>query len=870
MHQFCTGFVRCAAVAALIGFGGLTASVEATPPGPRSGSEIQSKDATLWQIHEYINASMGLSRSELVTVEYDHVYGVPLATTVEIDGQAWTIDLAPHSVRGSGYRVYRSDGPDHLEEVEAGPVNTLRGVVLEDEGSTVAGGMLEDGMHAVITFSNGERWWVEPVSNFVAGLPFETHVVYHELDVLPIEGSCPVNDKLLADEMGQPTQVESDGAADGIDDLSLAELAIDADFQYYQEWGSSIQNVENRVNLVINTINSQYESEVQIRHGVVAIIVRTSQVYTTNSAGGLLDQFRSRWLNNHGDIVRDVAHLFTGRNLSGSTIGIAFTIGGICTSSAYCLAQNNVGNFSCETDLSAHELGHLWGAFHCDPCTTTMRSSLNCANTFIQGSINSIVAHRNSRSCLSGVFCDASSLVPSNEHITNVQYAGVNNSSGTSAYSDFTIISGSVQLGEAVPFSLTIGNANSNDLGGVWIDWNLDGDFHDADETIDISMSGPGPYSTVINVPGHATIGDTRLRTRIQRSTQNPVVDPCGTTSRGEVEDYGIRVLQADAPTNDDCANPIVVSLGSTPFSTFGATTDGPFEPALCDSGEDEDIAADIWFEFTAPCGGNFTASLCGSDYDTKIGVYTSPCPVGSLEVIACNDDFCGVQSEVTFGGFADTTFLIRIGGHTSAASPQGAVGTGTVVITAACLDAGGCCLTGGTCELTNPGDCSTMGGTFQGIGTSCSPNPCTPPDPTGACCATDGTCSVATAGDCAGTGGIYQGDDMPCSPNPCTPPDPTGACCATDGTCSVATAGDCATTGGTYQGDDMPCDAGTCTPPCPADLDASGDVGFGDILSIISAWGPCGVPCPEDLSGNGNVDFADILAVIAAFGPCP
>jgi len=55
----------------------------------------------------------------------------------------------------------------------------------------------------------------------------------------------------------------------------------------------------------------------------------------------------------------------------------------------------------------------------------------------------------------------------------------------------------------------------------------------------------------------------------------------------------------------------------------------------------------------------------------------------------------------------------------------------------------------------------------------------------------------------------------------------------------------------------------------CPADLDSSGDVGFGDILQIIGAWGPCGVPCPQDLSGNGSVDFADILAVIGSWGPC-
>ncbi|MCP3904241.1 MAG: hypothetical protein GY715_11470 [Planctomycetes bacterium] len=56
---------------------------------------------------------------------------------------------------------------------------------------------------------------------------------------------------------------------------------------------------------------------------------------------------------------------------------------------------------------------------------------------------------------------------------------------------------------------------------------------------------------------------------------------------------------------------------------------------------------------------------------------------------------------------------------------------------------------------------------------------------------------------------------------------------------------------------------------PCPEDLDGSGDVGFGDILTIIGVWG-C-TTCPaEDLSGNGNVDFADILAVIAAWGSCP
>ncbi|MBT8486351.1 MAG: VCBS repeat-containing protein, partial [Phycisphaerae bacterium] len=43
-------------------------------------------------------------------------------------------------------------------------------------------------------------------------------------------------------------------------------------------------------------------------------------------------------------------------------------------------------------------------------------------------------------------------------------------------------------------------------------------------------------------------------------------------------------------------------------------------------------------------------------------------------------------------------------------------------------------------------------------------------------------------------------------------------------------------------------------TEPCPADLDGSGDVGFADLLSVLSAWGPCTGTCAQDLDGSGDV----------------
>jgi len=58
-------------------------------------------------------------------------------------------------------------------------------------------------------------------------------------------------------------------------------------------------------------------------------------------------------------------------------------------------------------------------------------------------------------------------------------------------------------------------------------------------------------------------------------------------------------------------------------------------------------------------------------------------------------------------------------------------------------------------------------------------------------------------------------------------------------------------------------------SPPCPADFDGSGDVGFSDLLAVLSAWGPCEGDCPQDLDGSGDVGFGDIVMLLGMWGPC-
>ncbi len=127
---------------------------------------------------------------------------------------------------------------------------------------------------------------------------------------------------------------------------------------------------------------------------------------------------------------------------------------------------------------------------------------------------------------------------------------------------------------------------------------------------------------------------------------------------------------------NDACDDAVIVLAGVHDFSNVTSTTDGPNELASCNFNGDSNVQSDVWFRYFAQCTGEATVSLCGSGYDTKIAIYGADCPAGSGEVIACNNDFCGQQSEVTFDAVASTFYRIRIGGH------FGSQGNGTMTIT--------------------------------------------------------------------------------------------------------------------------------------------------------------------------------------------
>ncbi len=123
-------------------------------------------------------------------------------------------------------------------------------------------------------------------------------------------------------------------------------------------------------------------------------------------------------------------------------------------------------------------------------------------------------------------------------------------------------------------------------------------------------------------------------------------------------------------PPHNDCVNAQVIPSGTLGYTTCGATTDGPDEPAACNFFSYTQVGSDVWYRWQAPCTGNTRVSVCGSNYDSKVAIYNTDsggtCPAGAT-AIACNDDFCGLQSELNFSSTQDNWYLIRVGGYNNA-----------------------------------------------------------------------------------------------------------------------------------------------------------------------------------------------------------
>ena len=207
----------------------------------------------------------------------------------------------------------------------------------------------------------------------------------------------------------------------------------------------------------MNGVNLIYETDVTITHEILSINVRTSasDPYVSTDADLMLDEMLAEWRGNFVGVPRDIAHLMTGKNIDGGTIGLAY-IGAICDNDGpfgygYGLSQSKFsGNYQSRVSLTAHELGHNWSANHTASANIMCASIGGCTGiktSFAGPAITSILNHKASRSCLTVVPDNLPNLITSKSVdqdpvvITeNLQYTITVTNAGTASATGVVIV----------------------------------------------------------------------------------------------------------------------------------------------------------------------------------------------------------------------------------------------------------------------------------------------------------------------------------------------------------------------------------------------------------------------------------------------
>jgi hypothetical protein len=155
-----------------------------------------------------------------------------------------------------------------------------------------------------------------------------------------------------------------------------------------------------------------------------------------------------------------------------------------------------------------------------------------------------------------GGYCAATAThacATGDEYVANVTLNTINNTSGCAQYSNFTAQSTTLARGQQYTVSIgtaIVGSQNVaylNDQIAAWIDYNNNQTF-ETNERIGlttVAQNTPFPIQYTFTVPQTASLGNVRMRVRLNYQPDDGNIDPCGTYQWGETEDYTLNIVNS-------------------------------------------------------------------------------------------------------------------------------------------------------------------------------------------------------------------------------------------------------------------------------------------------------------------------------------
>lgn len=653
---------------------------------------------------------------EFELTEIDAPKGIFDQVTVDIPikGVVHEVILYRFSMRSDDFELLVDDGTQ-LNVTNPSEHRTYRGTVAGIPESSARISILDDGIHGSIDLGEEDgKWFVQPARSLTddeirlpEDLSEKTHLISKAMGGFLPGYTCgnDIWDMDLADH-DDGEEGEEDGPSGGVAGATIyyVEIAFDTDYEFFQKNSNSVSNTINDIELIYNLVENIYEDDVAINFEISAILVRSSSSdpYSSTTADGILCEFRNLWnTGDEDDIRRDVAQIFTGKNVSGNVLGLAW-LGVVCNlNGTDCSSYNSLAYGMCEsryttqltyrTSLHAHELGHNFGAGHCDSsseCRIMCSGNGGCdyPNGFAPVTISTIISFRNSMSCdtilgdeLTLPFLDEFDSISSSRWVFNkggtASTSALNepspsrslnlDSTGSGAYADDEIRSRTILASGYDPMWISFHTQHRGVESGKSLIveyFNSSGDWAQLTEIVSDGTDQDEFVFHEFEMGSDAM--SNRLRIRIR-------TDGSSSTDDWYIDDFEIDDSAAeppvDPPANDECSGSILLSDGITPFSNLGATdTEYPLL-ASCDEGNGTNMGSDVWFYYITSCAGTISVGTCGStELDTKIAVYNGlfGCPYQDEHLMACSDDstICGDDGFVTVSSSITPAIYIRVG----------------------------------------------------------------------------------------------------------------------------------------------------------------------------------------------------------------
>ena len=304
----------------------------------------------------------------------------------------WDIQIVPHDLRSAGYQtiVQSEQGRRELPPVAN---TTYKGYNNNDPSLSVRLTIDQDFFYGLIE-NEQQTFYIEPAWTFDTSLGHEMYVIYAEEDVLDLGHTCG-NDHDHHNHDHREHNPTAPEAARMMMACYQLPVALAADFSIFSIYGS-IANTQNFMVGVLNNVQTNYDDEFndEIDFEVAGFFISdcsSCDPWTSSTnAGTLLDDF-TNWGNSGGfGFSYGLASLWTNRDFSGTTVGVAW-VGGVCSSVEYNVLQRFTTNANTLRQLQAHEFGHNFNAFHdAGGSPFIMAPAVNGSSTWSTASINTI------------------------------------------------------------------------------------------------------------------------------------------------------------------------------------------------------------------------------------------------------------------------------------------------------------------------------------------------------------------------------------------------------------------------------------------------------------------------------------------------